>query len=606
MAGSRSHLRCGAFCALSKALGCAALAAILLASGATISRAETPPADAANAASSKAAKTIAKLDCDDAGAAPIPAGNLKLKLSLDGSTVWQPRNGEVRFTISGTDFEPGNMSLIGCFRWQTAGTGTEPNARKTPQAPTKPLDTSWYTSSYPARVVDVGMHTITFAVTVPAQLPDAAEWWQRLTGGNGGVYTGLLTVPVAEFRIVASSDAGWSHLQASTPVGITSLWYSYILAVLLVALACGALALFARWRGVPGTWFLLRIISTKRGYASLSQLQITMWSFVIGGSAIFVMALSGNLIDISQGTLVLLGITGAATVGSKLQSHTETQSKGSDGTGAVPSAVTGSAVIPPATDSEIRLSWNIPMAGGTADSYSVFYQEIDAAGALGPLICASRAVTKPRFAIVGLSPATAYSIQVIAVNKAGTGPAPAAPLVATTAAAPTLAAGAPGQVVGVSARRGPDRASLDVSWTAAVGANNYVVECRIHDSDDLWTPSTPAAETTRRLFSLRPNTLYDVRVRARSTLNGDGRPSAVAQAMSGTRVPQWSDLVVSSDDNEEIDVTRVQMLFFTVISALFVLIRVSASGVIPAIPDGFLLLMGISNGVYLTAKFVPD
>ncbi len=35
-------------------------------------------------------------------------------------------------------------------------------------------------------------------------------------------------------------------------------------------------------------------------------------------------------------------------------------------------------------------------------------------------------------------------------------------------------------------------------------------------------------------------------------------------------------------------------------------IDLGASGTIPAIPDGFLLLMGISNGVHLTAKIVPD
>jgi hypothetical protein len=46
------------------------------------------------------------------------------------------------------------------------------------------------------------------------------------------------------------------------------------------------------------------------------------------------------------------------------------------------------------------------------------------------------------------------------------------------------------------------------------------------------------------------------------------------------------------------------MLFFTVVVALFVGLRVLTSGTIPDIPEGFLLLMGISNGVYLTSKFI--
>jgi len=217
-----------------------------------------------------------------------------------------------------------------------------------------------------------------------------------------------------------------------------------------------------------------------------------MWSFVIGGSAIFVMTLSGNLIDIGQGTLVLLGITGIVAVGSKLQSHTETQSGGSGGSGNVPAVVGGLAVTPPATDCEIRLSWTIPTGAGAVDTYTVFYQQVGCPRDAWPVVCASRTVTKPRFAIVGLSPGTRYSIKVIAVNRAGAGPAPADPLVATTAAAAPLQAGAPGQVVGVTARPSATPAALDVAWTETAGATGYNRRVPHPDSDDLWT-ADPAA-----------------------------------------------------------------------------------------------------------------
>jgi hypothetical protein len=52
-------------------------------------------------------------------------------------------------------------------------------------------------------------------------------------------------------------------------------------------------------------------------------------------------------------------------------------------------------------------------------------------------------------------------------------------------------------------------------------------------------------------------------------------------------------------------VTRLQMLFFTVLIALFVSIHVIDSFEIPEIPSSFLGLMGLSNGVYLLKKFVP-
>jgi hypothetical protein len=64
--------------------------------------------------------------------------------------------------------------------------------------------------------------------------------------------------------------------------------------------------------------------------------------------------------------------------------------------------------------------------------------------------------------------------------------------------------------------------------------------------------------------------------------------------------------VVRQDGVDEIDVTRVQMLFFTVVTALFVALKILATFTIPEIPPGFLLLMGISNGIYLSNKFIPN
>lgn len=70
--------------------------------------------------------------------------------------------------------------------------------------------------------------------------------------------------------------------------------------------------------------------------------------------------------------------------------------------------------------------------------------------------------------------------------------------------------------------------------------------------------------------------------------------------------PQWSDLIVneSQEGVREIDVARVQMLLFTLISASFVVVKVIAGYVIPEIPVGYLTLMGISNGVYVGSKVV--
>ncbi len=56
----------------------------------------------------------------------------------------------------------------------------------------------------------------------------------------------------------------------------------------------------------------------------------------------------------------------------------------------------------------------------------------------------------------------------------------------------------------------------------------------------------------------------------------------------------------------ELDVTRVQMLFFTLITAVFVVLKVMTSYEIPIIPEGFLILMGISNSVYVGSKLATN
>lgn len=60
---------------------------------------------------------------------------------------------------------------------------------------------------------------------------------------------------------------------------------------------------------------------------------------------------------------------------------------------------------------------------------------------------------------------------------------------------------------------------------------------------------------------------------------------------------------VAPEGPPEVDVTRVQMFFFTIISAGFVLIKIFLSYKISEIPNGYIELMGISNGVYLTKKY---
>lgn len=79
-----------------------------------------------------------------------------------------------------------------------------------------------------------------------------------------------------------------------------------------------------------------------------------------------------------------------------------------------------------------------------------------------------------------------------------------------------------------------------------------------------------------------------------------------AKKATRQRHPRWSDLVMDEIEGRELDVTRVQMLYLTLVTAGFVLLTVVTSYEIPVIPEGFLILMGISNSVYVGSKFATN
>ncbi len=540
-------------------------------------------------ATSQQAPPLQPPACDDRPSDILPAGNLKLSVTVDRTTVWQPRGGEVKFTITGTGFSPENMAIIACFRWKADDTA-------------KPV------KSPAVRLIDNGTAgAATFSATVPELSEARWGWLDRVSGqAAGGASTGLAIVPLADFRVMARSMANpataWSPLDVTLPVGITSPPFSATVAIVLVVIAWTVLYTFGRIRDVPGgSDPLLNIISTKGGYASLSQLQIILWSFVIGASAVYVMALSGNLIDITQGTLVLLGISGVATVGSKLQSHTETQSA-PPSRPVAPGAVVGFGRNGPEGDTEVRLYWAAPTDGGRPDSYTVQYRAV--AANPGPWLTATSTLTRPGFRVVGLTSKTSYEFQVFGVNAAG----PGAAVLVTGTTQPPPAAGP-----GIVANFRPfdvTNTKIELIWDALANAASYKVQYRIHDSDDGWSAAGSTIDSAV-IAGLQARTLYDLRIAAAASPATGATPSfgpwaTTAVATTGPRIPLWSDLVVAGDGQNEIDVTRVQMLFFTVIVAIFVALRVLTSSEIPTIPEGFLLLMGISNGVYLTAKFIPS
>ncbi len=488
------------------------------------------------------------------------ASSSKYQMELDDAFTWQAPGGTIVFAITGPDLD--KISVAACLR--PLGEQKWAEARPLEPVPLAPSD---------------GKTRARFAVSLPAK------------EAKGFSNYGVRFYPPAELRVTVADASSARALDVVRGIRISPVWFAALSAVLFVAFAAWALYSFAVFLRVPGTGVILRIISTASGWASLAQFQIILWTLVIGAGAVYVMTLRGTLIDISAGTLGLLGIAGAAAVGSQLKSSQQAQA--------------GSALVLPGpvalasgapTASEVLLSWSAPSSGGTPTAYTVQFQPAGAAG----WFTASTAVTRPRFLLIGLTPGTNYTVQVFATNAAGSGPA--TPLAIATPAAPAAPGGVPPAVTGLARQGNVTSSSIPLAWTAQAGVT-YTVEFRAHNSDEPWRIFGAGLNMpTVTVTGLRPDTPYDFRVFAVSAA-GNGAPSQIVTETSGTRTPKWSDIVTDTDRPAEIDVTRVQMLFFTVISACFVALRIVSSGAIPEIPASYVGLMGISNGVYLTAKF---
>jgi hypothetical protein len=416
----------------------------ILAAAFAVSRAAAQNTTTAAPPDSLGCNTVAK---------PATAGGASLVQATGESLQHkncQPAGGEVPLTVKSFVPIPSDASVYVCFRWKRGGDSQDSFIETRPT------------------LLDLSADGKLLKVT--ARVPEG------LRSPPSDVARALPLVPYAELRILAVDNKKKEvAADVTTTIGVT-----YVLAALVLAGATAALGMLVLYLAVhrrlthPGilraNWFL-RIISTPSGFSSLSQLQIALWTFVVAASAVYVMSLSGQLVEVTSGMLMLLGIAGAAALGAKA---------------------------------------NDEASGASAES----------------------AATKA------------------AANKAK------ADLAAAQAAA--AAAAAPADPATIAAR---NQAAADASAKAEL-ANA---------------------------------------ARARAAARTD--PPA-------EQVPQWSDLIVNETVKEdgtktrEIDVTRFQMLFFTLITAIFVLMTVATTYIVPEISTGFVALMGISNGVYLGSKVV--
>jgi hypothetical protein len=283
----------------------------ILAAALTASRAgaETAAAPAGQSTSPSPAPAVAAETTQGAGCntirKPASAGGASIVQDTGESLQhksWQPIGGEIQFTVKSFVAIPPDASVLACFRWKSI-----------------PESTNDFIETRPSRLDLNGDGKL---LKVTTTVPDG------LGPQPNDVAKALPLVPLAEVRIlVIDNKKKETAADVTTAIGIT-----YPVAALAIAIATmilGFVVLYIaagsrlKHLGILQTNWLLRIISTPSGFASLSQLQIVLWTFVVAASAVYVMSLSGQLIQITNGTLVLLGIAGAAGIGAKV--HSEAQ-----------------------------------------------------------------------------------------------------------------------------------------------------------------------------------------------------------------------------------------------------------------------------------------
>jgi hypothetical protein len=269
----------------------------------------------AGSASAQTTPIAQKVAPDGAGCnaveRPASAGGASIVPEVAGQQKnWQPPGGEISFTVRSFTQIPSDALVDVCFRWKRHG---EHQDNFVTARPTH-LD------------LTDGGRLLKVTVVVPMNLPKAPPRF-----GGDGEYAGLYLVPLADVRILVlgkNPDGGFLvAADVSHAIGVTNPFWALLLAVLTVLAALAVLSFVCRRRlkraGLDDVGVIIRIITTPDGYASLSQLQMVLWTFVVAASAVYVMVLAGELIEVTTGTLVLLGISGAVTVGSKLHDGTQ-------------------------------------------------------------------------------------------------------------------------------------------------------------------------------------------------------------------------------------------------------------------------------------------
>jgi hypothetical protein len=457
----------------------------------------------------------------------------------------------------------------------------------------------------PLQVLEVEPQKVTYGATVPSGLgtyrPFLTFPWSPFP------HDGLGFVPLAQFRVLLKAESGWVEIGNDMQIGITTPWQAALLVVALSVGAWSVLYAWARQKHIPGG-FVRSIIADGNGYTSLSQLQVTVWTFVVAGGAVYVMALSGGLIDVPTQALALLGISGVSVLGGMLSSassgNRQAISSGEDAQPA-PVVIESIAMVGTRGATSLVLTWKPSADGAPATDYVLEHSTNNFATQTTPETISLAPTRELYFTVSELAADKAYQFRVVGRDKQGRHGTPSAVL-SVLPMVPLPAGAAPPvlpRVTGLAKIDLSAATAIEFRWTVPQPpAEGYLARSRAITGDGEMRVADAGRTGTCQINNLRPATTYEIQMAA---INGGklGEWSEGVVAVTNKRKPRWSDLVIR-DGDDEVDITRVQMLFFTLIAAFYVLLQIVNYYTIPTITDGIVALVGISNTVYLGGKYI--
>ena len=324
-----------------------------------------------------------------------------------------------------------------------------------------------------------------------------------------------------------------------------------------------------------------------------------MWTFVIAGGGVYVMTLNGSLMPLTGTALVLLGVTGATAV---LSSAAENRGGARPSSIRPPGALQKVVANAVPESSDLIVQWTPSETGGPVSLYNVSWTQV-VVGAQKP--DAGSIVTRDNIVrLTRLVSKADYIVSVNATNPGGPSQAVASEKTTTNDGGGDFS-DIPGQYSNNADDKlevAEDKTSNTTIMLQRMPKDGTMLQYRRLDSEDLWTSVMyPQTSGEARLYSVS-GLLSGVDYEFRVKVDDNGKWSKPITGLT-RHTPQWADIVSEPERPTEIELTRVQMLIFTVSTAIFVSFKVADGGAIPDIPNEYIWLMGISNGVYLGNKW---